>query len=265
MTSMITKDSNIYYLDYNRNGNPTVLLLHGLGVDGSSWGYQIPALCQADYRPIAPDIPGFGRSDFRGRRWSIREAAGEINSLLDKLFLGSVVVVGISMGGVIALQLVLDYPEKTNKLVLINTFASLRPKRFDEMAYLVSRFAIANLRGINYQSKIVAQRLFPKPEQAELRQELVDRIRLSDPRVYRAAMRSLGLFNVRKRLGTINVPTLVISGAKDTTVALKNQMELVQGIPGAKHIVVEESGHAVIADQPDHVNRHLIEFIGGSA
>lgn len=261
MNSTSEAVSYIHFLDYNPNGHPVVLLLHGLGVDGSSWGYQIPELCQEGFRPIAPDLPGFGKSSFPAERWSIKNTARAMAGLLSRLHVQSAVVAGISMGGTIALQLALDFPAVVEKLVLINTFACLRPKRISEMAYLASRFAVANLRGKNYQSQMVARRLFPNPEQAELRNEIIECIKQADPRAYRAAMLGLGLFNVRHRLADILAPTLIMSGAEDSTVGLACQDELARGIPGARHVIIPKAGHAVIADQPAQFNQAFIQFI----
>ena len=63
--------TNLHYLDPNPSGSPAVLLLHGLGANGSSWTLQFDALIEAGFRPIAPDAPGFGESPYDGKGWSI--------------------------------------------------------------------------------------------------------------------------------------------------------------------------------------------------
>jgi len=257
----IPKDPIFHYLDFNPEGSPAVLLLHGLGADGSSWGYQIPVLCEAGFRPIAPDLPGFGKTIPGSGRWTIARAATDVARFLQGLSIPSLVVAGISMGGAVALQLALDYPERVDRLVLISTFACLRPSRFDEMGYLLGRFVVANLRGKEYQAETVAQRLFPRPEQEELRRELVQRILEADEKVYRQAMQSLALFDARKRLAEIRAPTLVISGENDSTVPLANQVELARGIPGARQVVIPQAGHAVIADQMARFNQEFMQFL----
>lgn len=255
----------IHYLDFNPDGSPVVVLLHGLGADATSWGFQIPALCEVGMRPIALDLPGFGQTLPGPGRWTIDRAAADTASLCSALVKGPVVVAGISLGGAVALQLALDHPELVEKLVLINTFACLRPRRFEEMGYLLGRFVVTNLRGKQYQAETVARRLFPLPEQADLRQELINRILKADERVYRDAMISVGMFNVRKRLKKINAPTLVISAENDNTVPLAAQAELVKGIPGARQVMIANAGHAVIADQPAAFNQALIAFIRGES
>jgi 3-oxoadipate enol-lactonase len=178
-----------------------------------------------------------------------------------KLTVEPVITVGISMGGTIALQLALDYPRLTKKLVLISTFARLRPKRFDEMGFLLGRFVIAHMRGKEYQAGLVARRMFPHPDQEYLRNELIHQILQSNEHVYRQAMQSLALFDVRKRLGEVMCPTLVISGENDSTVPIANQVELAGGIRGAKHVIIRDAGHALIVDQVARFNTELLSFI----
>lgn len=259
------QETIFHYLDFNPQGSPAVLLLHGLGADGSSWGYQIPALCEAGLRPIAPDLPGFGKTIPGQGRWTIAKAAADTARLIYGLVGGPMIVAGISLGGVVALQMALDYPQMVQRLVLINTFACLRPKRFDEASYLLGRFVVANLRGKEFQAETVANRLFPQPGQEALRRELVQRILEADQKVYRQAMQSLALFDVRKRLAEIQMPVLVISGQNDTTVPLPNQDELARGIKGAEHITIPDAGHAVIADQVVKFNQVFLNYLTSQA
>ncbi len=253
----------IAYLDPGPEGGRPVILLHGLGADGSSWSYQLPALIEAGYRPLAPDLPGFGRSCWDCGRWNVRSVTGQLVDWLDALGIERAAVAGISMGGVFALQLALDFPERVERLALVSTFACLRPRSRSETVYLMRRFMVASLQGVERQSELVAQRLFPNQDQAGLRQELVQRILQSDRRVYRAAMRALGLFDVRRRLAEIAMPTVVITGERDNTVPIPIQTEMAKGIPNSRQIFIPDGGHAVIVDQPERFNRALLAFFQG--
>jgi 3-oxoadipate enol-lactonase len=219
------------------------------------------ALTAAGARCLAPDLPGFGGSPFKEGAWRISKVARCFNDWLDQMGLTQVIVVGISMGGVVALQFALDYPERVSSLVLVNTFASLRPKRLSEWVYLLQRYIRVNLKGVGAQADLVANRLFPGEDQAELRRIIKEQIVNSDPKVYRGAMRELGLINLSKRLSEIQIPTLVISGERDTTVPLENQVKLAQGIKNARQVVIPGAGHAVIADQPEAFNNALSHFL----
>jgi 3-oxoadipate enol-lactonase len=256
--------TNLHYLDPNPTGSPAVLLLHGLGADANSWALQLPVLNEAGFRPIVPDTPGFGHSPYDGRGWSIRGAAAEMANLLDELQIGPVHVVGLSMGGTIAQQLTLDYPHLVLKLVLVSTFAVLRPKGWGGWLYFLQRFILVKTLGLSAQARVVSQRIFPDPKSSRMREILVETISQADPRAYRKAMTSLGLFNSVKRLGEIKVPTLVITGADDTTVAPARQQMLVEGIPQAMQVIISEAGHAVPVDQPAGFNREMLAFLSHS-
>lgn len=252
---------SLHYLDENLQGSPAVLLLHGLGADGSSWRLQFDCLEQAGFRLLAPDAPGFGQSTYPGGSLSIRQVAGDFATLLQRLETGPVHVVGISMGGVHALQLALDHPELVRKLVLVNTFAALRPGGLRIWLYFALRFILVHTLGLPAQARAVTGHIFPHPDQEFLRQELYRQIVQADPGGYRAAIRALGLFDVRRRLGEIRLSTLVITGEQDTTVPPPIQQALVQGISGGRQVTIAGAGHAVIADHPELFNRILVEFL----
>jgi 3-oxoadipate enol-lactonase len=254
----------LFNLDPNPSGTPAVLFLHGLGANSSSWQLQFPLLIEAGFRPIAPDAPGFGASSYDGKGWSIKRVAAELAGLMDEMHLAQAHLVGISMGGVVAQQFVLDFPERVNKLVLVNTFAVLQPDTIKGWLYFLQRFVLVHTVGLPAQARVVASRLFPGEGQEQLRQLMIEQVTQADPRAYRAAMRSLGLFNSAKRIGQINKPTLVMSGQNDTTVPLRNQRALAIGIAGAQQVIIPNAGHAASVDQPDIFNRVLLEFFCNS-
>lgn len=250
----------LYYQDPNPQGHPAVLLLHGLGATAESWTFQVPALIQAGMRPIAPDMRGFGRSSYPGS-WTMREVVNDLAGLLDHLGVTSAHIVGISLGGAVTLAFGLMQPARTRSLVLVNTFARLRPRQARNYPYFLVRFLLVFLLDPKAQARMVAQRIFPRPEQEDLRQALIMQISHADPKAYRATMWHLARFNVYPRLGEIRVPTLVVTGGRDTTVLPEVQQELVEGIPGARHEVFPDAGHGVIAEEPEAFNRLLVAFI----
>lgn len=91
--------STLYYLDPQSTNDHGILLLHGLGTNSSSWQLQMPVLIEVGFRPIIPDIPGFGKSTFTGRIWSIYMVGKIVAELMTSLEVTPLSVVGISMGG----------------------------------------------------------------------------------------------------------------------------------------------------------------------
>jgi pimeloyl-ACP methyl ester carboxylesterase len=253
--------TSLHFLDPHPSGRPAVLLFHGLGADSTSWALQLPALKEAGFRPVAPDAPGFGQSPYDGRGWNIRRVTAQMSGLLEELGTGPVHVVGLSMGGVIAQQFALDFPQLTQKLVLVSTFSVLRPETLGGWGYFVQRAAAVLLLGLKAQTQIVARRLFPDPQDQALREMFIAIVSRSDPRAYRKAMLSLGLFDSRKRLVEIQSPTLVVTGADDSMVSPGRQKILLEGIPGARQVVIPEAGHAVTVDQAEKFNQALLEFL----
>jgi pimeloyl-ACP methyl ester carboxylesterase len=252
----------LHTLDPNPSGEKTVLFLHGLGANGASWQLQFAPLIKKGFRPIAPDAPGFGESPYDGKGWTIKRVASQMIDLLDGLTINRAHIVGLSLGGVIASQIAIDFPQRVDKLVLASTFARLRPKSLSESIYFLRRAVVAFTVSVPAQARLVAQRVFPRPDQEPLREMLVAEISRADPRAYRGAMRSLGLFNVSRRLREIKIPTLIISGANDSTVTPSAQKALADGIPGARQVIVVDAGHAVNVDQYEIFNRILLEFLG---
>lgn len=255
-----SQSNQIHYLDENSSSPEAVLLLHGLGANSSSWLMQTPVLHAAGFRIIAVDAPGFGQSTYSGGA-SIDRFSGPIAALVDRLQIQRLNVVGISMGGTLALQLALDHPRWVSRLVLANTFAHLDISSPRLLPYFLLRFILVHTLGLPTQAKSVAKRIFPYPEQELLRQGLINQVIQANSRAYRAAMRALARFDVRSRLGEIPCPTLVITGDRDTTVPLESQRQLAEGITGARQVIISQAGHGVTVEKPGAFNQVLVEFL----
>lgn len=255
----------IHYL--KQGAGPTVLLLHGLGSCAEDWPFQFAALSGGTAAPcpyfavLACDLRGHGRTDAPPGPYSIEQMAGDVAGLLTALAVDAAHVVGLSLGGLVAQALAIEHPARVRSLVLVNTFARLRPQGLRGWVYLLYRALAMAVGGLEAQAEVVARGVFPRPEQEPLRQLLAARLKANDPAAYRAVMRAIMRFDSRRDLGRIAAPTLVIAGADDTTVSLAAKRELAAGIPGARLEIVPNSGHATPLDQPEVFNRLLVEFL----
>ncbi|MBY0524104.1 MAG: alpha/beta hydrolase [Gemmataceae bacterium] len=250
----------LHYHDVNPQADRTVLLLHGLGANGSSWLPQFEALAGAGYRVLAPDLRGFGRSSYPGST-GIAEMARDAADMLASLTDGPVDVAGLSMGGIVALQLALDHRPLVRRLVLVNTCARLRPRHVSGWLTYLLRYLTLYVMGSEAQARLVARRTFPHEHQDTLRRYFAEQILEADAYAYRAALRALACFNAAARLADVRVPTLVLSGEHDRTIPLEMQRGLVEGIAGAQHIILPAGGHAMPADQPEAFNRAFLNFL----
>lgn len=251
----------IAYLDPAPDRQRVIVLLHGLGADAESWVFQYPVLIAAGFRPLAPDLPGFGRSAAYAQRWSVKRTAEKLAAWLAALGVERFSLVGHSMGGAVAQELALICAERVEKLVLVNTFAHLRIRFSGETRYLTRRFVTLNFRGLDQQAAQVAERVFPREDQTIWRDLVVEKILQASPRVYRQAMLSLAVFDARRKAKKLSMPALVVTSEEDTTIAPSIQTELASRLPNARQVRIEQSGHAVLIDQAEEFNRTLLTFL----
>jgi 3-oxoadipate enol-lactonase len=250
----------LHYLDENPAGRRTVLLLHGLGVNSSSWLPQMEVLVVAGYRVLAPDLRGFGRSTYPGRT-SLAEMAQDAAALLRAVASGPVDVAGISMGGAVALHLALDHPSLVRSQVLVNTSGRLRPHHLGGWLSYALRYLALRTIGMYAQARLVCRHTFPYPYQAELRRLLFEQIMQSNRHGYRLSLWEMGCLNLLPRLGQIQAPTLIVTGAEDRTIRPENQRTLVEAIAGAQQVIIPRGGHAVTVEHIEEFNRALLGFL----
>src|SRR5262249_22775631 len=144
-----------------------IVLLHGLGSSSADWRLQRAAL-GARYRLIVPDLRGHGRSP-RGRGGLGAGAmAADLAALLDDLEAPPAHVVGLSLGGCVALALALDQPARVRSLTLVNTFARLSFAGPRGALRVLARLALLACAPMPVVAAHVARGLFPRPDQREL-------------------------------------------------------------------------------------------------
>jgi pimeloyl-ACP methyl ester carboxylesterase len=238
------------------------VLLHGLGSSSADWRFQLPAL-SARYRVIVPDLRGHGRSP-RGRGPLTAGAmAADVAALLAGLGAPPAHVVGLSLGGCVALSLALDHPARVRSLTLVNTFARPTPAGARGALRFLARLGLLACAPMSVVAAHVARGLFPRPEQADLYRAAVASLSANPRSTYLACVRGLLRFDVRARLGELRCPTLVVAGEGDATVPLAAKTLLHRSIPGAALAVIEHSGHVTPYDQSDRFNALLLRFLDG--
>lgn len=247
----------LHFEDYGQ-GTP-LLLVHGLGSSIRDWEYQLPAL-SARHRLIALDVRGHGRSGKPREAYSIKAFADDVAALIEHLGLERVHLVGISMGGMIAFQLAVDHPELLLSLTIVNSTPEVRAKNLSERWQLLKRWSLSRLLSLETIGKGLGRILFPRPEQAELRQKIEQRWPQNDKRAYLASLDAIIGWSVWERLGAITCPTLVISGDRDYT-PVAHKQRYVQAMRNARLVVIEQSRHATPMDQPERFNTTLLDFI----
>jgi 3-oxoadipate enol-lactonase len=233
-----------------------VILLHGLGCDGTDWAPQVEAFSER-YRCITVDHRGHGRSDRTvGGGFSIPGFAADAVAILDHLAVDRAHVVGLSMGGMIAQEVALSAPERVCTLSLLDTFA--RAGALGEgMGAMADQVAADGLDLIasGFQAMVFASGT------PAARPDVIERFdaqfRENTPACLASAMRAIGQVDTIDRLAGLRVPTLVLCGAEDNLTPIAQAEELGNAIPGARFEIVPDAGHFSNIENPDHVNGAL--------
>lgn len=252
----IQLDGPSLHFEESGAGTP-VLLLHGLGSSGRDWELVTPRLA-AGHRVIVPDVRGHGRSDKPKGPYGVPLFARDVLDFCDRLGLTGVHVVGLSMGGMIGFQLAVDRPALVRSLTVINSGPDMVPRTLRLRLMFATRMLLLKTLGPRALARMLAPRLFPKPEQAELRRKVVEAIGANEPDAYLRATRGLVGWTVLERLKDISCPVLVLSSDRDYT-PLSVKKAYVDRLVDARLQELKDSGHAAPLDQPEQ----LVEAVKG--
>jgi pimeloyl-ACP methyl ester carboxylesterase len=237
---------------------PAVVLIHGWACDRSFWRNQIEALSGV-CRVIAPDFRGHGGSSVPEDGYTLARLAGDIHSLCHDLGTAPFVLVGHSMGGMVAQRYALDHPDDLAGLALVATAAA------DPEKALVSRqiASVSPTEGFRSAFLRYSRSWFTPDSEPDLVLWLEERMLHTPEHVALKLVAAYGEMDVREELLALYVPTLVIGARGDVSTPVDRSVELSQLIPGASLVTVDKAGHFVQLERPDEVNEALMAFLAG--
>ena len=251
------RHGQIAYVDTGEG--PTLFLLHGMNGNSKSWANSFHSL-NSSYRVIAWDAPSFGNSDVFGD--SIEDYKNAAKALIKTLKLENIILIGHSMGGLIAAQLAHDDNVSISGLILSSTHLGFGCPKGDS---LMERYANRLETFSSKQSDIDyamerAQRNTPEgTSQAVV--EFLANVALG---IRLESIRDGGRMSQETDNTTIcnnlKVPVLILSGAKDTVISTEMHASLIAALPGATEVVFPKAGHASYAEYPDQFICQVTEF-----
>jgi len=241
---------------------PPLVLLHGWLYDGhATWHRVLPRLA-ATHRVYSIDLRNHGKTDRIRDRFEIAEAADDVARVLDVLGLGAVPVVGYSMGGMTAQELVLRHPGRVSRLVLAATAAHPvpYPRWLTVPVFVVGRtlgrIDRTLLPRIAHRY-LLATDVIPPEHSAWLWQILLDR----DTDLYYEAGFAILRFDARDRVGSIVVPTLCIIPTDDQLIPARQQYDTASRINGAVVTEIVGARHEAVLSHPDDVAKAIAGFV----
>ena len=249
---MLEHEVNLYYTEAGEG--ETILFCHGAAGNAASWFNQF-GLFAKDYRCVAYDCRGFGRSVCTAAQFDGSKFAADAVALLDHLDIASACFVCQSMGGWTGVRAALDFPDRVDKLVLSGTIGGIA------LASGIESFQTYRERGPG--TSIAASGFAQKnPAGAFLHAQLSDFNRLPQGTVHAAMFDEVTLVPI-ERAQTITQPILILSGRGDVIWPPAVLEELAGLLPSAERFEID-SGHSPHLENPDLFNRVLREFLARS-
>lgn len=240
-----------------------LLFGHSLLFDRRMWEPQLAELSRT-YRCVALDFWGHGESDEPARHHSMLDNAEAYRLVLDHLGVESAVVVGLSMGGMAAIQFALAHPGRVRGLVLLDTSADPEPgpSRAKNMAMAMTArlFGIGNFV-MRQANDLMWSRRF-QAEHPEVVAEWVERVKTLPRRVlYRTIGAVMARKAVGERLAEVRCPTLVIVGDEDRMTPPSVNRKIADTITGAEMKVLPRTGHIANIEEPEVVTKLIRAFL----
>jgi pimeloyl-ACP methyl ester carboxylesterase len=251
-----------------------LVFVHGLSGCWANWLEQLPALA-AEHRVIALDLPGFGHSPMPSREISISGYARLLDRLLGQLGIDAAAVVGNSMGGFIAAELAIAFPQRVERLVLVSAAG------ISTTGHPGTTRALGSLRRLETVLAATAGWVASKSDtvarRSRLREALMalvvahpgrlpaalaaEQLRGAGKPGFFQALESILDYDIRERLPEIACPTLVVWGDRDRLVPLRDADVFVELIPDARKLVFRDTGHMSMLERPAAFNELLEEFL----
>jgi pimeloyl-ACP methyl ester carboxylesterase len=235
-------------------GKP-LILVHGAGGASTYWFNQLSGL-SSELRVIAIDLPGHGKSEPLKGKPTFEQYAKHVDEFIKEMKLSKVVLLGHSMGGLIAQQIALNHQEILEKLIIVDSGAKF-PGR--PMARSFRRGASIDVNAIA--SSLFSQKTLRKTDATSLMKQITQG--MAPDFALNVLMRDFeltGTPDFTGRLKAISVPCLIVHGADDI-LPTSFASYLHENIKGSKLEIIPDAGHMVMMEKPDEFNNAIMRFI----
>jgi pimeloyl-ACP methyl ester carboxylesterase len=251
--------AKIRYLEAGDPSRPVVIFLHGLGGNAENWQMNTPFFA-ANYRVIALDQLGFGKSDKPTLKYRVGTYVDFLDKFMSELKIEKAHLVGNSLGGWIAALFSIKYPARVEKLILVDA-AGMTPKNFDikkvyDLNSSTREEVRENLKRVVYNQALASN-------DALVDQFFTLRVTATDGYTINSLIESIKRQEdfLDNRLGEIKKPTLIIWGRQDGLLLLDEGERYHKGITGSKLVVFEQCGHVPQLEKPAEFNKEVSNFL----
>jgi 3-oxoadipate enol-lactonase len=244
------------------DGAPVLVLSNSLGTALGMWDDQLPALA-GHFRVLRYDQRGHGRTPAPPGPYTVAELGRDALDLLDRLGLERVSFCGTSLGGMTGMWLAINAPERIDRLALCCTSAHLPPREM-----WTERAATVRARGVEAVADAQLERWFT-PALAERRPEALERARRAllgtRPEGYAGCCEAIASHDLRRELGSIRAPALVLAAAEDPATPPDHGRLIADAVGGARLVVLEGARHLAVVERPEESARELLGHLTAEA
>jgi pimeloyl-ACP methyl ester carboxylesterase len=238
---------------------PTVICVHGYCQSSGYWLPTLDHLAAEGVRCLAVDLPGFGASAAEPGPYTMEGLADAVARLLELKRIDKIVLVGGSMGGVVAQHFVVRHPARIERLLLVATGAYTA----DPAGALAKADAVETAAWDEATVAPMVTGFFRQPPPESEQKKYRGIALAASQRAAVAAARSNARSRTLDRLGEIKVPTLIIQGRHDRARTPAQGAEMRDRIAGARLEILEESGHTPQLEQPSEFHALAVPFLLG--
>ncbi|MFX0155962.1 MAG: alpha/beta fold hydrolase [Candidatus Hodarchaeota archaeon] len=261
MPKIKVNDINIYY-ETHGEGFPLVMIL-GLSYDVNWWTPEIIDAMAKNFKTIVFDNRGVGRTDKPEIDYSIKMFADDTIGLIDALNIERAYILGFSLGGFIAQEIALSYPERVEKLVLCGTHGpgTKHIIASNEAMDFILKPPEDPIKYVNGLIPILFTKTYIENNTDFI--ELYKQRMLKVPfnlNLYRRQLQG-SIFRTSRRLKNINIPTLILQGEKDILIPPGNAEILAKGIPKARKVILDNTAHFIFQPDTEKVTNLICEFL----
>jgi 3-oxoadipate enol-lactonase len=244
------------------DGEETIVLINGLADDLETWVLQIDDFLAAGYRVLRFDNRGIGQSGKPAGPYSSKMLADDAKALVDALGITDFHLMGVSMGGMIAQEYALSYPQDLRSVTFGCTYAAPGPFCSRMFAMWAD---LAPVLGVPFVMRDVTLWAFTVPffeERGEDLAEFETAMRYMDQPVhaYLAQLAVIQEHDTTSRLGEVAVPSLVLAGEQDILIPVSLSRRIHEAIPGSEWATTK-GGHACVWEHPAEFNQTFLDFV----
>jgi len=228
------------YYEVHGSGEPLILIHGGLG-NANYWSNQVPALAE-HYKVITLDSRGHGRSTFNDQPIGYDLMTSDVVALMDYLKIDKANIVGWSDGGIIGLDMAINYPDRLNKVVAFGA-------NYDPSGVRADIGESERFNAYIAQASEDYQKLSPAPERWEEFLNNIGNMWATEPNF------------TPEQLGAITTPILILDGKNEEAIDTDHTKKMADLIPGAELHLIPGTGHFAMLEKPEEFNQIVLNFL----